>query len=198
MEPNPVTRCQHLLTSGAQCGSPALRDQKYCYYHQQNRPQPPEPNVEGESSAEPQLLIPLLEDAYSIQVVIRQVMQLLVQKKTDPKTAGLLLYALQIASSNLARMDDEEPQPEDVVVDLDKVAETPLETDFFDEEIPDPPQEPPPPPPPQIVNESVEIVIYPGFEPSLITVDRLRAAIVILQKGVADHEAKMQASDKSK
>jgi hypothetical protein len=127
-------------------------------------------------------------------------MQLLVQKKTDPKTAGLLLYALQIASSNLTRMDEEEPEPEDVVVDLDKVAETPLETDFFEEHeegIPDPPKEIPPPPPPQIVpQETVCVAIHPDFEPSLITVDRLRAAVAILQKGVADHESKMQSSEK--
>ncbi|MGA9526927.1 MAG: hypothetical protein WBS24_02295 [Terriglobales bacterium] len=210
MEPTPVTRCQHLHTAGTQCGSPALRGQQYCYYHQENPPRPLENNAGSESSGDPQLLIPVLEDAHSIQVAIRQIMQALVQKKLDSKTAGLLLYALQIASSNLNRMDDEKPQPEQVVIDLDKIAETPLETDFFDEpdesadandsggpaadeEIP----EELPPPPPVIRQESVQVCIYPDFERSLIPVDRLRAAIAILQKGVSEYESKMPKSEVS-
>ena len=37
-----------------------------------------------------------------------------------------MLYALQIASSNLKRMEAEKPRPAQVVVDTEKVAETPL------------------------------------------------------------------------
>jgi hypothetical protein len=40
-------------------------------------------------------------------------------KKIDQKTASLLFYALQIASSNLKRMDLEKPQPEQVLVDTE-------------------------------------------------------------------------------
>ena len=43
------------------------------------------------------------------------------QKRLERKTASLLLYALQIASSNLKRMDLEKPQPEQVVTDLEPV-----------------------------------------------------------------------------
>ena len=31
--PMTVKRCQHIKVNGTQCGSPALRDAKLCYYH---------------------------------------------------------------------------------------------------------------------------------------------------------------------
>jgi hypothetical protein len=45
-------------------------------------------------------------------------MQMVLQKRIERKTASLLLYALQIASSNLKRMELEKPQPEQVVIDV--------------------------------------------------------------------------------
>ena len=47
------------------------------------------------------LILPLLEDANSIQMALQQVMRLVLHHDVDYKTAGLLLYALQTASSNL-------------------------------------------------------------------------------------------------
>jgi hypothetical protein len=43
---------------------------------------------------------------------------MVLQKRIERKTASLLLYALQIASSNLKRMELEKPQPEQVVIDV--------------------------------------------------------------------------------
>jgi hypothetical protein len=54
-----------------------------------------------------------------------QVIRLLVTGQMDRKTAGLLLYALQIASSNLPNTTFE-PYLHDVVLDPRKVDETPL------------------------------------------------------------------------
>jgi len=51
--------------------------------------------------------------------------QLVLQKRIERKTAGILLYALQISSSNLKRMELEKPQPEQVVTDLETESETP-------------------------------------------------------------------------
>jgi len=127
MQTVPAARCQHIRTSGTQCGSPALRNQKFCYYHQENRPQAMEFYLDEESYQDGRLVMPVFEGAHSIQTVIRQVMQLILEKRISDKAAGLLLYALQIASSNLKRMSEENAQPAQVVVDLDKVAETPLE-----------------------------------------------------------------------
>ena len=50
------------------------------------------------------LALPVLEDAHSIQVAITQIMGLIISGDLDSKKAGHLLYALQIASSNLRHM----------------------------------------------------------------------------------------------
>jgi hypothetical protein len=127
MQTNPAARCQHVKAAGVQCGSPALRNIKYCYYHQQGRSQAIEYYSEAPYTAIDTDL-PLFEDAYSIQLAIRHVVHMLMHDIIDNKKAGLLLYSLQIASANLKQMKAETPQPAQIVVDLDQLAETPLET----------------------------------------------------------------------
>lgn len=122
--PVEIRRCQHIKTTGAQCGSPALRNEALCYYHSQSRPE--RVKVKGANGKTSEILVPAFEDASAIQMTVRQVAVLLLQDKIDSKKAGLLLYALQIASSNLKRMDEEKPRPSQVVVDMKKVAETPV------------------------------------------------------------------------
>ena len=68
--------------------------------------------------------MPVLEDAQSIQSVVGLVAMLVLGGKIDNKQAGVLLYALQIASTNLKRIEAEKPRPSQVVVDPEKVAET--------------------------------------------------------------------------
>jgi hypothetical protein len=120
-----AARCQHIKVSGIQCGSPALRKKSFCFYHQQNRPMTVECYSEGQY-ATGEIDLPVFEDAHSIQTVIRQVVQMVLQKRIERKTASLLLYALQIASSNLKRMEHEKPQPEQVVTDFETVSQTPV------------------------------------------------------------------------
>jgi len=127
-----AARCQHIKVSGTQCGSPALRKKSFCFYHQQNRPLTVECYSEGEY-ATGEIALPVFEDAHSIQTVIRQIVQMLLQKRIERKTASLLLYALQIASSNLKRMELEKPQPAEVVTDLETVSQTPLEPTNHDQ-----------------------------------------------------------------
>jgi hypothetical protein len=119
----PAPRCRHIKVSGAQCGSPSLRNKNFCFYHQQNRPisaacyyDQPYPMGEIE--------LPAFEDAHAIQTVIRQVVQMVLQKRLEQKTAKLLLYALQIASTNLKRMELEKPEPGRVVTELELEEET--------------------------------------------------------------------------
>src|SRR5467141_3185942 len=115
-----AARCRHIKVNGTQCGSPALRNKIFCFYHQNDRPIVAECYSDGEYSTG-EILLPVFEDAHSVQSVIRQVMQMVLQKRIERKTASLLLYALQIASSNLKRMELEKPQPEQVVTDLEPV-----------------------------------------------------------------------------
>ncbi|MGD0598720.1 MAG: hypothetical protein ABR988_02790 [Terriglobales bacterium] len=121
-----AARCQHIKVSGIQCGSPALRKKSFCFYHQQNRPLTVECYSEGQY-ATGEIVLPVFEDAHSLQTVIRQVVQMVLQKRIERKTASLLLYALQLASSNLKRMELEKPQPEQIVTDPETVSQTPID-----------------------------------------------------------------------
>jgi hypothetical protein len=110
-------RCKHIKVSGTRCGSPALRQKSFCFYHQQNRPISAECYYKADEYSTGDIILPPFEDAHSIQTVIRQIMQMVLQKRLEQKTASLMLYALQIASSNLKRIEAEKPQPADVVTD---------------------------------------------------------------------------------
>jgi hypothetical protein len=82
--------------------------------------------LDGERYSDGSIVLPVLEDAHSIQTVIRQVLQLMLSRRIDRKDAGVLLYALQIASGNLKTMQAEKAKPTQVVMEPDKAAETPL------------------------------------------------------------------------
>ena len=124
--PIEIRRCGHIRTNGTQCGSPALKEKEFCYYHEQNQTLPVSLYLDGERYADSQIMIPPFEDAHSIQKVLRHVVQLLFERRIEQKDAGLALFALQIASSNLNRMQAEKAPPTQVVVEPEKVAETPM------------------------------------------------------------------------
>jgi hypothetical protein len=67
----------------------------------------------------------MLEDANSIQVALMQGMRLLLTNQIDHKTAALLFYGLQTASTNLRRVRFE-PIPEEVVIDPRGIRDTSL------------------------------------------------------------------------
>ena len=69
-----------------------------------------------------EFVLPVLEDADSIQITLGQIMRMIVCRQVDTKSAGLLLYGLQIASANLRRTRFE-PYHKDVTVDLFRVPE---------------------------------------------------------------------------
>ncbi len=96
METKPAPRCHHISTSGIQCGSPAAGNLRFCYYHQQSRSTAFKYYAEAPFVALEEDL-PLFEDAHSIQIAIRQIASLLMQRKIEHKVAGLLLYSIQLA-----------------------------------------------------------------------------------------------------
>lgn len=125
MYPVEMRRCEHIKANGTQCGSPALKTGKFCYHHQECRPERVKVRGDG-SRVVGTIVFPVFEDGTSIQMVVRQVAMMVLEKKIDAKAAGLVLYACQIAATNLKRMAEEKPRPVQVVVDTKKVAETPL------------------------------------------------------------------------
>ena len=82
-------RCQHIRMNGRRCGSPALRGENYCYFHDRVE------NPGGSYS------LPFPEDATSLQYGVMMVIRMLISGHIEIKRCWALLYSLQIASANL-------------------------------------------------------------------------------------------------
>lgn len=103
-----IRHCEHVKTNGHFCGSPAMRGRNYCFFHiidigRRLRLQ----RYFDHGLQAPAIELPLLEDAASIQLALMQVTEALLKGTLDRKTAGLVLYSLQTASSNLRNMQKE-------------------------------------------------------------------------------------------
>jgi hypothetical protein len=87
-----MRNCNHIKSDGRPCNAPALRKHSYCFFHQQqlNRRRREYPDR-----------LPILEDRAAVQVAIMQVLDRLYLKTIDYKAAALMLYGLQLASTNL-------------------------------------------------------------------------------------------------
>ena len=96
--------CRHVHTDGRRCGSPALRAQNFCYYHDRARLQnAPLAGRAGIFRMQP------IDDRAAIQIALYDVLSRLTAGDLDNKRASILLYGLQIASSNLARLHQLQP-----------------------------------------------------------------------------------------
>jgi hypothetical protein len=132
-----VNRCQHVKVNGTQCGSPALRRRRLCFFHV--RCQEQRARIVESQFGQARFVVPLLEDANSVQMALMQIMQLLGTGQMEHKTAALMLYALQTASCNLRNTEFEAEDVMDVVIDRDTVNRTCMggpqwvEEDFDDE-----------------------------------------------------------------
>jgi hypothetical protein len=124
-----IPRCTHIKTNGTQCGSPALRGRRFCFFHKNWQGQQIQLNAQPASPFS--FTMPVLEDADSIQVALMQVMRLILAGQLDPKIAGLLLYALQTASVNLRQMKLEPFHRESVVIDPRSVGDNNLGDDAW-------------------------------------------------------------------
>ena len=122
--PNTVRRCQHIKTNGTQCGSPALRETTFCYYH--IRYHWPEMEEIEDTAEWRKTSLPSLEDADSIQVSLADVIERLIAVEIDHKAAALILYALQTASINLRQTTLVPKSPTHVVIDRKSVADRPI------------------------------------------------------------------------
>jgi len=121
--PVTIRRCQHIKVNGIQCGSPAKRNERHCFFHEQCRLMSREINMKF--SEHGVITLPTLEDANSIQLGLAEVMRLLVTQQIDHRTASLLLRALRIAAANV-KFTSLEPKPTHVVIDPNCVENRPL------------------------------------------------------------------------
>jgi hypothetical protein len=101
----PVLLCQHIKSNGQRCGCPALKDRKFCYFHDQSiRRRRANARVARRIADQQKTVdLPILEDANAVQVAIMQTIDALLDGRLNERRTGLLLYALQTASSNLKR-----------------------------------------------------------------------------------------------
>ncbi len=101
--PEPSTRfqCRHVLADGHRCGSASLRLEEFCYFHHTSRR--PVQNPRRRRSRQSTFTLPIPEDRSSIQISIGEIIGRIASNDIDPRRAALLLYALQIAASNLPR-----------------------------------------------------------------------------------------------
>jgi hypothetical protein len=123
--PLSIRRCHHIKINGTQCGSPALRDENYCYFHMQWRQKSLEINLTV--PIEPGCVtMPMLEDGNSVQMALVEVMRLLMTQQIADRTGALLLHALRTAAYNLKRTSFEPGQPTSVVIDRECVQRRPI------------------------------------------------------------------------
>ena len=95
--PNPKD-CTHIKVTGVRCGSPALRGEQFCYFHQRmlrTVKGPPASRVHHAA---------LLEDEESIQASLIEVVNALLRGTIELKRAELILRALNTAVRNIRRV----------------------------------------------------------------------------------------------
>jgi hypothetical protein len=90
--------CTHIKVTGVRCGSPALRGEQFCYFHQNAHRGVRRPK---QSRLHP---IALIEDEESIQYALMEVINALMRNTIDYKRATLILRALHIAVKNASRV----------------------------------------------------------------------------------------------
>ena len=126
-------RCQHIKINGVQCGSPALRRNRFCFFHKQYQNERIRLTADRRRRGVATFILPVLEDANSIQMAIMQIMRLILTGEIEHKTASLLLYALQTASCNL-RSTKFDPQMHHVVLNPRDARDIPLDCNAWDDE----------------------------------------------------------------
>jgi hypothetical protein len=108
-EPKPVEEkpkviiptCHHIKEDGYHCGSPAVTDRDYCYFHLGLRGRclkMARARARGEAW---RVELPPLDDLYAVQVSLQHVLDAMLSGQLDRRMGGVVLYGLQQAASNL-------------------------------------------------------------------------------------------------
>jgi hypothetical protein len=89
--------CTHIKVTGVRCGSPNLRGEQFCYFHQRMLRTVKDPASRIHHHA-------LLEDEESIQASLMEVVNSLLRGTIELKRAELILRALNTAVRNIKRV----------------------------------------------------------------------------------------------
>jgi hypothetical protein len=98
--------CAQRKANGDPCQSPALRGERICHYHKVMG----KPTINIDNSPSGHAYLPVFEDAVSIQSAISDVCEMMLHRRIETKEASILLYAMQVASTNMAHMNGEKGQ----------------------------------------------------------------------------------------
>ena len=93
LHPN-VRRCTHIQITGHRCGSPALKQEYFCYFHTRM--------IKGVQTRVDAQIHPvaLIENAEAIQAAIMHMIDAVLKGNIDNKRANIILKALHIAVRN--------------------------------------------------------------------------------------------------
>jgi hypothetical protein len=100
---NEAPRCGTVREDGTWCRSPRLKNSVHCYAHYRMK--------QAEAT---KLKLAAVADANGMQMAIMQVQKALIDGEISEKTAGLLLYSLQLAASNVDRTTFGKAKDEDL------------------------------------------------------------------------------------
>jgi hypothetical protein len=99
---NRAPRCEYPRSGGNPCRAPKVRGQKYCNMH-----------LAMEAARPTKFSLPALDDANSIQVALNKTAQGLVDGTLNEKVATKLAYVLQVAMTNVDKVDFEPEEEEE-------------------------------------------------------------------------------------
>jgi hypothetical protein len=99
-------RCQWVRQDGTSCRSPQMKQHIYCFAHRQM--------AEARTLL---LMLPAPEDANAIQVGLMRIQKALIEDTISTKKAGLLLYSMQLALTNVGQTTFGQAKDEEMVRD---------------------------------------------------------------------------------
>ena len=97
-------RCQWVRQDGTSCGSPQMKQHIYCFAHMQMA-----------AARELMLRLPPPEDANAIQMGLMRIQKAVTEDTISMKKAGLLLYSMQLALTNVGQTTFGQAKDEEMV-----------------------------------------------------------------------------------
>lgn len=98
---NPASKhqCHHIFPDNHRCGSPRMRNEQFCYFHHDYRRPVVAPQERYARTSSFSLFTPSSHEA--IEESLGELLSRIAANHIDARRAGLLLYGLQIAATNL-------------------------------------------------------------------------------------------------
>ena len=138
--------CRHIRTNGLQCQAPSLREATYCYFHTRLHQRHSTFRPQGEAAryiiAGQHVQLMPLEDRESVQTALSVVINALALGQLETRRATALLYGLQLAAMNSAKLNTQ-PYAPNIVRTIDSspegldLAQPGTTIEFLDQEEPE-------------------------------------------------------------